>query len=60
MILADKDQIEKRAEVSSVTYESADEAWSQYQKDYFAGYDDAKHHLEMIIHLAIQLTFRFI
>ena len=41
VILADKDQIEKRAEVSSVTYESADEAWSQYQKDYFAGYDDA-------------------
>ena len=34
VILADKDQIEKRAEVSSVTYESADEAWSQYQKDY--------------------------
>lgn len=41
VILADKDQIEKRAEVSSVTYESADEAWSQYQKDYFAGYEDA-------------------
>ncbi len=36
-----KADIEKRAEVSEVKYVSADEAWSEYQKEYFKGYDKA-------------------
>ena len=41
VINADKAQIEKRAEVSKVDYQSAEDAWSNYQKEYFEGYDDA-------------------
>ena len=31
----------KRAEVGKVDYQSAADAWSDYQKEYFEGYDDA-------------------
>ena len=41
VINADKAQIEKRAEVGKVDYQSAADAWSDYQKEYFEGYDDA-------------------
>lgn len=41
VIKADKAQIEKRAEVGKVDYQSAADAWSDYQKEYFEGYDDA-------------------
>ena len=41
VIKADKAQIEKRAEVGKVDYQSAADAWSDYQKEYFKGYDDA-------------------
>lgn len=36
-----KSQIEKRAEVARVDYQSAADAWADYQKEYFAGYEDA-------------------
>lgn len=36
-----KGLIEKRAEVGEVVYESSEEAWQQYQEEYFAGYEDA-------------------
>lgn len=35
------DEIRKRPEVSDCKYVSADEAWEEYQKEYFQGYEEA-------------------
>ena len=35
------DEIGKREEVSEYKYVTADEAWEEYQKEYFAGYEEA-------------------
>lgn len=40
-INAIKLQIEKRAEVDKIDYESAADAWDEYQKEYFKGYEEA-------------------
>ena len=40
-IKAVQEKIKKRAEVSKIDFVSAEEAWDEYQKEYFDGYEEA-------------------